>query len=143
MGIKNLNIAYWRYSKGHIEAYEILNKKKPNPMDLIWIKFYLLSRSLELSLKSYLFYMGYEEKELKNKCGHNLEILLGLVAINGFDAVCKLNSIEIDRVKHLDVYYSKKELEYPKLGKKEVPWLIDSYELARKLSDALKDHYKI
>lgn len=139
--MNKLTFVYLRYGKEHLESYNIINNSKPEPSDLLNIKFFLLCRSIEYSLKAFLLDCGYVENELKLKFGHDLDKLLS-------DVIKKLKSIQVvlymvseadeSVINKISKIYKCKEFEYFKEGVKVVPWLIDLQSTAKNFNKNLQ-----
>ena len=127
------SFGFWRFGKEYLEAYLIIKKAKENLMELFGVKFYLLGHSIESSLKAFLLAKDFTETQLKNEFGHNLEALLDLSVINGLNEIVALTNEDVESIKILNLYYSKKEFEYFKGDGKTVPAYIVIEEIARKL----------
>jgi len=138
-----IGIAFFKFGKDYLNAYRIIDKDRPNPMDLIWVKFFLLCRSIEHSLKAFLAIHGYSEKTLKSDFGHNLTNLLEEVTrkLNDSRGNIELEIIaEFERspISNISPYYKAKEIEYYTKGKKVIPWLVDLYKVAQDINSKLK-----
>jgi hypothetical protein len=94
------------------EAYQILTNKYPLPIDLFFVKAFLLGRTIELILKTELILNGYPSSELQKKDigGHDL---IKLLKLNGFPSKYLISSTTYDSIQHLNIFYSDKKYEYP------------------------------
>ena len=97
--------------------------------------YFLLGRSVELSLKAFLLARGVEASELKfRKYGHNLSSLLDAALKHGIMREVKLETIEIGVIKLLSYDYMEKRFEYRDTGGTYHLPLIDVTEqVSRKL----------
>jgi HEPN domain-containing protein len=57
-------------------AYHTLTKASPNALPPSWPRYFLLSHSIELTLKAFLAVHGKTSEELRKKFGHDLNKLL-------------------------------------------------------------------
>jgi hypothetical protein len=79
--------------------------------------YFLLGRSVELSLKAFLLARGVKASELKSrKYGHNLSSLLETALERGIVNEVKLDAIEIGVIKLLNYDYMEKRFEYRDTG---------------------------
>lgn len=123
-------MALQRYSREHFDAYLLLKLNTKSQMTLLYIKYYLLCRSLELAFKSLLiFYSVTTIDEVKSKYRHNLDKILKDIV--GLPTVV-LNEQEIEIIKTLNLYYNDKQFEYPKTGLKTFPLLTDVENLCNR-----------
>ena len=75
------------------------------------IPYYLICHSIELSLKSFLFTVGFKKKE-RRKLNHDLEKILKVAEENGLNAHLIINANERDALEKANKLYLKKEFEY-------------------------------
>lgn len=101
--------------------------------------FFLLGRSLELSLKGYLLKSGIPIKTLRQKkYGHNLHNLLTLAAENGLVEKISLSPVEIGVIQLLSGDYMEKRLEYVESGQMyHLPYVDVTSNVAEKLAFGL------
>lgn len=79
--------------------------------------YFLLGRSVELSLKAFLLGCGVKASELKSRrYGHNLSSLLDAALERGITRELKLETIEIAVIKLLSYDYVEKRFEYRDTG---------------------------
>jgi len=102
----------WQYYK----AYQIVDKTMPKVQELFPVKYFLLCRVLELSIKGFLRNKGYTRKKLMGM-GHDLEKLIDELHKN--DVLMGVNQMLETFV--ANQYYKTKQFEYPITGYKEVP----------------------
>lgn len=129
-------IGFHRYAQEFLraeEAFQTTDNFSPVP-------YYLLCRSIELSLKAYLLLKGYKKKYLKRRIGHNLKKLLMKVQELNIREIITISIEESDNILKANVYYEKKGFEYffvidAVTGYKELP----DVELLRSLSTRLVD----
>lgn len=104
--------------------------------------YFLLGRSVELSLKAFLLGCGMNVKELKSKkFGHNLSSLLDTALEKGLELELKLEAIEVGVIKLLSYDYMEKRFEYRDSGGTYHLPLIDVTErVTRKLATGLDSY---
>ena len=73
------------------EAFQATDNFSPVP-------YYLLCRSIELSLKAYLLLKGYKKEYLKRKIGHNLKKLLSKVQELNIREIIAISIEESDNI---------------------------------------------
>jgi len=125
---------FHRYAQEFMRAektFQITDSFSPVP-------YYLLCRSIELSLKAYLLLKGYKIKYLKTKIGHNLKKLLKKAKELNIEEVITIPTEESDNIFKANLYYEKKGFEYffvidAFTGYKELP----DIELLRSVSTRL------
>lgn len=102
--------------------------------------YFLLGRSIELSLKAFLLHRGVPLTELRKKqFGHNLRALLDASRQHGIEQHVPLVSIEAGVIQLLSFDYDGKRLEYRVTGGTYHLPLIDvTSEVARKLAFELE-----
>jgi hypothetical protein len=98
--------------------------------------YFLLGRSIELSLKAFLLHRGLPIKELrKKKFGHNLVTLLNESLNNGIEKEIAINNVEKGVIELLSYDYADKRFEYRITGGQYCLPLIDvTCEIAKKLA---------
>lgn len=101
-----------RFAKDYFEAFQIVQKAKPQFSNLYDIKYYLLCHSLELAFKAYLRNKEYSRKQLKD-FNHDL-IGLVLELKNKFSYIFDKN--DITAISSVNKYYSSKQFEYLQIG---------------------------
>jgi len=99
--------------------------------------YYLLSHSIEVTLKAFLRAKGYTVPELI-EIGHDLGDLLRHAELRGICDIVALEERHIDAIKIGNAIYKEKEWEYRKRGFKEYPIIDDLYSLARVLLDGTR-----
>lgn len=101
--------------------------------------YFLLGRSVELSLKAFLLACGMTRRELKSrKYGHDLEALLDEAIMRGIEREVSIKDVERGVLQLLNLDYLEKRLEYRVTGGTYYLPLIDVTEqIARKLSNGL------
>lgn len=123
-------IRYLFYSKAYFYSFIVLKDNNKDGLKFFPVTYYLLGRSLELSLKSCLLYSGVKIVDLKNNYRHNLELLTSAVIKTH---KIKLSKKEIIVINMLNRYYESKEFEYAISSYKELPALQDVEKIAKKL----------
>ena len=98
--------------------------------------YFLLGRSIELSLKAFLLHQGVSISVLSSKkLGHNLEVLLDKAKKYGVDQHVQLDTLECGVVQLLSFDYAEKRLEYRNTGGTYYLPLLDvTWDIARKLA---------
>lgn len=88
--------------------------------------YFLIGRSIELSLKAFLFARGVKVNQLKYKYSHDLEKLIAESRRRKIGREVKLNNGHISAIKILNAPYKHKLLEYSEVGSYTLPlyWLI-------------------
>ena len=88
--------------------------------------YFLIGRSIELSLKAFLFDRGVKINQLKKKYSHDLEKLISESRRRKLGREVKLNKKQISAIKILNSPYKRKLLEYKEVGAYTLPqyWLI-------------------
>jgi len=101
---------YWlrHYATDFFAAYQAFEmpKNRFSP-----VPYFLICRSIELSLKSFLFSAGFKKKDRK-KLNHDLEKALGAAEDNGLETYLKITSNDREALKKANKLYPKKEFEY-------------------------------
>lgn len=117
-----------------LDAYRILEERQPLPINMFFVKAFLLGRCIELVLKNELILKGYTSIELKKKekGGHDLIKLLNLL---GYPNNYVIDYTTYDSINHLNHFYNDKGYEYPKhkdVEIKNVKFLVHFIELSVK-----------
>ena len=109
-------------------------------LDVSLPAYFLLGRSVELSLKAYLLACGMTVKELASrKFGHNLVSLLAEAHRRGLSKQVEIKSIEAGVLELLSFDYAEKRLEYRVTGGVYyLPQIDITEEIARKLVSGLE-----
>jgi len=91
-----------------------------------FVAYFLVGRSIELSLKAFLFARGEKINCLKHEYGHNLSKLIFESRRRKLGREVKLNRNQLAAVKLLSAPYSKKLLEYSEVGPYRLPhyWVV-------------------
>jgi hypothetical protein len=98
--------------------------------------YFLLGRSIELSLKAFLLHSGVHIDELRKRgLGHNLRALLSTAREKGLEKHIALESIDSGVIDLLSYDYAEKRLEYRVTGGTYyLPLLPETWGIARKLA---------
>lgn len=106
--------------------------------------FFLLGRSIELSLKAYLLHKGIPISELRKKrFGHNLKALLAESRSKGIEHYVKLEAIDAGVIELLSFDYEAKRFEYRiTKGSYALPLLPETWEVAKRLAYELESAWK-
>lgn len=121
------------------EVFKLIEEKHPHSfksgknecIKFFRIKYYLLARGMELSMKAFLFDHGTKLNELRSKkVGHNIEALIKKCQEKEFPA---LSISEMRHIKLLNRAYYKKGLEYDNNIFQALPDLGKLKELAEKI----------
>ena len=111
----------------------VLNKAE----DISLPVYFLLGRSIELSLKAFLLDRGISITELRSpkKFGHSLRALIKAAREKGLDQHIALEAIEDGVIQLLSYDYAEKRLEYRRTGGTySLPLLDATWRVARKLA---------
>lgn len=95
------------FLKSAIEGPQVTGRYSPVP-------YYLLSRSIELSLKAFLLAKGFPKQKLRKmgKNGHDLEGALKKAISYGLHKIIILSPTHIAELKKANEYYASKGFEY-------------------------------
>lgn len=98
--------------------------------------YFLLGRSIELSLKAFLLHQGIPISALrKTPFGHNLRALLAEARVQGIERYLELEKIDTGIIGLLSYDYEAKRLEYRiTKGAYSLPLLTETWEVARRLA---------
>ncbi len=132
---------YMHFIEQHLEAYTILKDKYPLPVNLFFVKAFLLGRMIELILKTDLIMKGFSSDDLKKKerGGHSLIKLLELL---GFPNKYIISTTTFDSINHLSNYYENKKYEYPQSEDVEIKNIVFLEEFISLSIQKLKFHLK-
>ena len=102
--------------------------------------YFLLARSIELSLKTYLLISGRELRTLASKkVGHNLDVLHALAMASNLDAYAPLTAAEAGALRLLSSEYSATRLGYRVAGATyHLPMIEVTEDIARRLVATLE-----
>jgi hypothetical protein len=103
--------------------------------------YFLLGRSIELSLKAFLLSRGVTPKELKSRrFGHNLEVLFDEAIARNIEQELSISDVERGMLRLLNWDYLEKRFEYRVTGGTYALPLIDvTTQIARKLAYGLSN----
>jgi hypothetical protein len=129
------------YAADFLNAHKSHNSEKPfSP-----VSYYLVCRSLELSLKAFLLAHGVTRQEIKyqSKLGHNLQKLLQKAIELNINSVSPISIVQKDEILKANDWYVRKGFEYFELhniadGKEKLPDLRVLVEAADQLVVNLK-----
>lgn len=127
------------YARDFLNAYESFETDKPfSPA-----KYYLVCRSVELSLKSYLLLENVPIKKVKYDLSHNLHKMLRKTKELGIDTVVGITDEEKAEIEKANSWYNRKGFEYFDIqniveGKDTLPNLNIMFNLANRLINILK-----
>ena len=99
--------------------------------------YYLLSHSIELTLKAFLLTKGHTVPELI-KISHDLEELLRLAELRGICGLVSFEERHLDAIELANAIYKKKEWEYHVRAHKDYPIIDDLYSFASVLLDGTR-----
>lgn len=107
--------------------------------------YFLLGRSIELSLKAFLLHKGIPVSELRKKrYGHNLRELLAEARARGIERFVELEAIDAGVISLLSYDYEAKRLEYRiTKGSYALPHLPETWDIARRLAYELKSAWEL
>lgn len=102
------------------------------------VPYYLICRSIELSLKAFLLARGVDRTFLKKKLGHDITVALHRAERECLSSVVKLRSNERDAIQQVNELYKEKKFEYfedlgPIFGFTPMPDLILLTSFAKRL----------
>lgn len=107
--------------------------------------YYLVCRSLELSLKAFLLAKGVKRSEIRhqNKLGHNLQKVLQRAGALDINSVSTISPAQIHEIEKANNWYERKGFEYFEIknivdGKESLPDLNVLVEFAGQLVIDLK-----
>lgn len=114
---------FWRYGRDFFNAASHIQKPPSDALaDFNFVPrpvpYFLLGRSIELLLKSFLLGRNVSANVLKRKYGHDLSKLLKLARKRKLGILVKLSRKELLEIQRLNVRYSTKDLEYFSRGAK-------------------------
>ena len=121
----------------HAQEFWIAADIVLNKMECVSLPaYFLLGRSIELSLKAFLLHQGVCIHKLRKKqFGHNLWALLDEARKRGLEDHIKLEVIDLGVIQLLSIDYAKKRLEYRMTGGRYyLPLLPETWEITRKLA---------
>lgn len=96
------------YSLDFLSAYESFETHKPFSPS----KYYLVCRSIELSLKAYLLTKNLSIDNLKRKIGHDLHKTLRKAKELGLDSDVGISQSERAEIEKANLWYKRKGFEY-------------------------------
>jgi len=99
--------------------------------------YFLLSHSIELTLKAFLRENGSHVPELI-EIGHDLGFLFRRAEARGIRGIVALEERHLDAIEIANVIYKEKEWEYRKRGFKQYPIIDDLYSCASALLDGTR-----
>jgi hypothetical protein len=135
-------MGFHRYANEFLSS---LGKLKPE-ISFSPVPYYLICRSIELSLKSYLLAKGVPHKKLKQRdLGHDLVKVLQKAKSLGIESILQTSPQQEIELAKANEYYASKGFEYFQVvkaatGYKDLPDLSELHELAGML---VKDLEKI
>ncbi len=127
------------YANDFLEAYKSFEtEKKFSPA-----KYYLVCRSAELALKSYLCFKEIPVKKLKKDFGYDLHKILRKSKELGIDAVVSISEEEKLEVEKANSWYNRKSFEYFDIqnvveSRDSLPKLVVIFNLAERLIKVLE-----
>ncbi len=127
------------YAEDFLNAYKCIETEKPfSPA-----KYYLISRSIELSLKSFLLLKNLPIRKVKYNLSHNLHRILRKSKELGIDEIVEITDVEIAELEKANNWYNRKGFEYFDIrniveSKTTLPKLDVLLELAERIINTLK-----
>ncbi len=125
------------HAREFLSAGELLLK---NTRGVSLPAYFLLGRSIELSLKAFLLACEVKPSELKKrKFGHDLQALLDAALERGIGQQVRFRSVEIGIIGLLNCDYMEKRFEYRETGGTyRLPIIEMTVDIARKLAIGLE-----
>jgi len=105
-----------------------------------FVAYFLVGRSIELSLKAFLFARGEKINRLKREYGHDLSKLIFESRRRKLGREVKLTRNQLAAVKLLSAPYSHKLLEYSEVGTYRLPYYWIVCEVASGLLNGLRSY---
>ncbi|WP_339643000.1 hypothetical protein [uncultured Porticoccus sp.] len=135
-------VGFVSYSQDFLSAYESFETHKPFSPS----KYYLVCRSIELSLKAYLLTKNLPIGNLKKRLGHDLDKILRKSKELGFDSDIGISEDEKAELERANLWYKRKGFEYFSIenmvkgyqGNSSLPDLQVLVALANKLISTIK-----
>ena len=87
-------VVFWQVARDFLRAAE-REFQQARPIDVSIPAYFLVARSIELVLKSFLLLKGGTERELR-KISHNLEVALTAARERGLDSIVTLSPASIE-----------------------------------------------
>jgi hypothetical protein len=129
---------FYNYGKEWLDGYKIIKRESPGETPHISLKYFLLSRAIEIFLKTFLLAKGIEFEELKKKkYGHNIGNLYSEASDLGLKGICKIEKQDEEIIGILNQYYSKKEFEYLNDSWHHLPVIRDVEKFTHKLDKSM------
>jgi hypothetical protein len=129
---------FYNYGKEWLDGYKIIKKESPGETPYISLKYYLLSRAIEIFFKTFLLSKGVGFEELKKKkYGHNIGNLYGKANQFGLKKICEIEKKDEIIVEILNKYYSKKEFEYLNDNWHHLPAIKEVEKFTNKLNKSI------
>jgi hypothetical protein len=116
------------FAREYFDAYKIIQTNSPKILEYIHVKYYLLLHAFELVFKSELRFYSYSVKKIKYEFGHNLEKFL--TELNSKHELL-LDKKSMMMLIQVNQYYKSKQFEYPYIGYKELPPIVDLEGIVR------------
>jgi hypothetical protein len=127
------------YAQDFLNSFKAYSPEKPfSPA-----KYYLVCRSIELSLKSFLSIKNIPVNTIKDKLGHNLTKILNRTQELDIKKVVVISTEEVVEIKKANNWYNRKGFEYFDIkniveSKETLPNLNSLQLLAERLIEILK-----
>jgi len=107
-------VGLYIYAEDFLNSYESLSKSK---LPFSPSRYYLVLRSIELSLKAFLSCSGYSLEKLSGgPLGHDLVSLLDECEQEGIKVISDLKDKHKKEIRAASEYYIEKVFEYPAIG---------------------------
>jgi hypothetical protein len=136
------SMGLWRYGLEYLEAGRIISNEAPRKRFLQTPAYFLLARSIELSLKGYLRGCGFTINALM-RVNHVLKRALARAVEHGIQNHCVITDSDRRIIELVDLTYKAKDFEYLRVGYRQLPQLSDLLALADKLSKSLEKFCRI
>lgn len=132
------SMGLWSYANSfYMASCELVESKNQQVIDPIY---YLVSHSIELSLKAFLRGNGISLEDLKNynKIGHDLEKMLAKSMALGLETYIELTESDHLVINMINHYYKNKELEYIVTGTKSYPHIESLLQLNERILNSIR-----
>ena len=134
---KTTPFGMWRYGSEFLIAADFVANK--TDVSRFMPYFFLLGQSIELSLKAFLLAQETSLEELRDKLRHDLKKLVTRAEDKNLGEVVQINQVERGVIEVLNLGYKDRRFQYIETGEMLLPHIQMTDEIARKLSQKLKE----